>query len=88
MHLNGRFIQTRFAEAAIKVARRTDWVEEFSGKVIGDPYLKLNECRGRSFGGTSDLWAGWSRQLDEYDFYNKNILPLNKARVTSKRYLN
>lgn len=46
--------------------------EEFSGKVIGDPYLKLHECRGRSFGGTSDLWAGWSRQLDEYDFYNKN----------------
>ena len=46
--------------------------EEFSGNVISDPYLKLHECRGRSFGGTSDLWAGWSRQLDEYDFYNKN----------------
>ena len=41
MHLNGRFIQTRFAEAAIKVARRTDWVEEFSGKVDD---ITPNDC--------------------------------------------
>ena len=46
--------------------------KEFSGTVIGDPYLELDRCRNRSFGGTSNLWTGWSRQLDEYDFYNKN----------------
>lgn len=33
MHFHGRFLQTRFAEAAIKVARRTDWIEEFNGMV-------------------------------------------------------
>lgn len=34
MHLHGRFLQTRFAEAAITVARRSDWISEFNGKTI------------------------------------------------------
>lgn len=41
MHLNGRFLQTRFAEATIKVARRTDWVTEFTGKVVE---IKPEDC--------------------------------------------
>ena len=56
--------------------------KEYKGNVFGDPYLNLDECRNRSFGGTSNLWAGWCRNLDEYDFYNKGKnqtgWPINK----------
>ena len=61
----------------------TNSQNEYKGKVIGDPYLNLDECRNRSFGGTSNLWAGWCRNLDSHDFYDKGSnrtgWPINKA---------
>ncbi|HDY85982.1 MAG TPA: hypothetical protein ENI26_08220 [Methylophaga aminisulfidivorans] len=41
MHLHARFLQTRFAEASIKVARRTDWITLFNGEVED---ISPNDC--------------------------------------------
>lgn len=41
MHLHGRFLQTRFAAAHIRVSRRTSWVQDFNGKV---EEISLQDC--------------------------------------------
>lgn len=38
---HARFLQTRFVEAIVNVARRSDWVREFSGQL---QYISLNDC--------------------------------------------
>ena len=40
----------------------------YKGRVIGDAYFPLDECRYRQFGGSSAGWAGWCINLDEWDF--------------------
>lgn len=40
----------------------------YKGKIIGDAYFPLDECRYRQFGGSSAGWAGWCINLDEWDF--------------------
>ena len=37
----------------------------YRGRVVGDPYFDLSECRLRMFGGTSNHWAGWCRPFEE-----------------------
>jgi choline dehydrogenase-like flavoprotein len=39
---------------------------------VGLPYFPLDENRQRRFGGTTNLWAGWCRPLDEIDFEERS----------------
>ena len=38
------------------------------GDVIGQAYPPLTATRFAAFGGSTKLWAGWCRPLDEIDF--------------------
>lgn len=40
----------------------------YIGESVGQPYLALDECRLRYFGGTSGHWDGKCRPLEDYDF--------------------
>ena len=40
----------------------------YIGEVVGDPYFELNASRLRCFGGTSQHWSGWCRNLQDRDF--------------------
>ena len=42
----------------------------FSGKVVGDPYFKLEQARIRALGGASQHWGGACRPMDKIDFKN------------------
>jgi len=48
----------------------------YEGKNIGDNYFDLDVTRLRCFGGSSQHWAGWCRNPDEYDF---NDWPISKT---------
>ncbi|GFE69591.1 GMC oxidoreductase [Chroococcus sp. FPU101] len=43
----------------------------YAGKNIGDAYFPLKETRSRSLGGSTNLWGGWSRPLDDIDFQDR-----------------
>ena len=47
----------------------------YAGENIGASYFPLKESRARYFGGSTNLWAGWSRPLDEIDFENRPWMP-------------
>lgn len=49
--------------------------EVYRGTVTGDPYLPLQGCRLRQFGGSSGCWSGWCRPLDEADFLVRPDMP-------------
>lgn len=51
--------------------------DNFKGKVFGDPYIKLFKHRLEGLFGTSSLWAGWCRVLEEFDFKKKKILNID-----------
>ena len=40
----------------------------YQGEVTGLDYYPLDVARLRYFGGTSNHWGGWCRELDPYDF--------------------
>ena len=40
----------------------------YKGKVIGDKYFDLRDCRLRYLGGTSNHWSGMSRNFEDIDF--------------------
>jgi len=58
-----------------------NWSKEsadcYKGINQGDDYYDLDVCRLRFFGGTSNHWTGWCRNLDSSDFYSKNISGVN-----------
>ena len=57
-------------------ANPTEFSQDFyKGKVIGNEYFNLDSTRLRCLGGSSQHWGGWSRPLDEHDFYD---WPINK----------
>ena len=61
----------------------------YKGKVLGDKYFDLMECRLRYFGGTSNHWSGMSRNFEEIDFKrdylgNEYQWPINLADI--KKY--
>ena len=61
----------------------------YKGKVLGDKYFDLMECRLRYFGGTSTHWSGMSRNFEEIDFKrdylgNEYQWPINLADI--KKY--
>ena len=42
--------------------------EFYKGKIIGDQITNLSSNRLRQFGGTSGVWGGWSKPMEEYNF--------------------
>ena len=55
----------------------------YSAKIVGDPLEQLSISRLRQLGGTSGIWGGWSRPLENYDFLN---WPISKGDIDP--YLN
>ena len=49
--------------------------DHYVGRVVGDPYYDLSSARLRMFGGSSNHWGGWSRQLDKHDFEARPDFP-------------
>ena len=46
----------------------------YKGKSIGQEYFKLHHTRFRWLGGSSNVWGGWCRPLDNYDYKSKLYL--------------
>ena len=46
----------------------------YKGKIIGDQIMPLSERRLRQFGGTSWLWGGTCKPLEDYTF---DLWPIN-----------
>jgi choline dehydrogenase-like flavoprotein len=42
---------------------------------IGLPYFPLKEARARYLGGSTNLWGGWSRPLEDIDFEDRPWMP-------------
>jgi choline dehydrogenase-like flavoprotein len=40
----------------------------YRGRSTGHPYFRLNVCRFRMLGGSTNRWGGWCRPLDPIDF--------------------
>ena len=40
----------------------------YKGKVIGDQITDLSSNRLRQLGGTSEIWGGWSKPMEKYNF--------------------
>jgi choline dehydrogenase-like flavoprotein len=47
----------------------------YRGQIIGHPYVPLDMVRLRYFGGTTNVWEGWCRPLDEIDFETRDWIP-------------
>jgi choline dehydrogenase-like flavoprotein len=47
------------------------------GESVGTPYWPLDGNRQRSVGGSTNLWAGWCRPLDDLDFGTRDWIPLS-----------
>jgi len=45
------------------------------GEVTGLPYFPLDMARSRYFGGTTNVWSGLCRPLDEIDFEDRDWIP-------------
>lgn len=46
-----------------------------TGENVGVPYFPLKESRARYLGGSTNLWGGWSRPLDDIDFEDRPWMP-------------
>jgi choline dehydrogenase-like flavoprotein len=46
-----------------------------AGENSGIPYFPLKETRARYLGGSTNLWGGWSRPMDEIDFEDRPWMP-------------
>jgi choline dehydrogenase-like flavoprotein len=40
----------------------------YRGQIVGQRYYRLDGCRWRMFGGSSNRWGGWCRPLDACDY--------------------
>lgn len=49
----------------------------YRGPIIGQPYYRLDACRWRMFGGSSNRWGGWCRPLDAEDYSERAWLALS-----------
>ena len=47
--------------------------ESYSSKIIGDNITDLKESRVRQFGGTSNIWGGWSKPMENFNLSNWGI---------------
>lgn len=56
----------------------------YNGETVGDKYFSLKSTRLRFFGGSSNHWGGWCRELDEADFnckgsFSQTSWPIDKS---------
>jgi len=49
----------------------------YRGRSVGHPYFRLNACRFRMLGGSTNRWGGWCRPLDPLDFESRDWVPLS-----------
>ena len=49
----------------------------YRGRCVGHPYFRLNACRFRMLGGSTNRWGGWCRPLDPLDFERRDWVPLS-----------
>lgn len=54
----------------------------YTGENIGVPYFPLKEARARYLGGSTNLWGGWSRPLDDIDFEDRPWMPYSGWPIT------
>jgi len=47
----------------------------FRGENLGHVYFRLDACRFRLFGGSTNRWGGWCRPLEPVDFERREWLP-------------
>ncbi len=47
----------------------------YHGSNVGHRYYRLDACRFRLFGGTTNRWGGWCRPLEPIDFERREWLP-------------
>ncbi|MCW2540809.1 MAG: oxidoreductase [Frankiales bacterium] len=47
----------------------------YSGDNVGRDYFRLDGCRFRQFGGSTNRWGGWCRPLDAADFEERPWVP-------------
>jgi len=47
----------------------------YGGENVGLNYFPLQESRARYLGGSTNLWGGWSRPLDDIDFEDRPWMP-------------
>ena len=50
--------------------------EFYKGQTIGDQIIGLSQSRLRQFGGTSEIWGGMSKPMENYNF---NLWPLKSV---------
>ena len=54
----------------------------YTGENVGVPYFPLKESRARYLGGSTNLWGGWSRPLDDIDFEDRPWMPYSGWPIT------
>lgn len=54
----------------------------YSGDSKGHPYYPLKESAARYLGGSTNLWGGWSRPLDDIDFADRPWMPYSGWPIT------
>lgn len=54
----------------------------YSGENVGAPYFPIKESRARYLGGSTNLWGGWSRPLDDIDFEDRPWMPYSGWSIT------
>ena len=59
----------------------------YEAESVGLPYFPLDANRQRSFGGTTALWAGWCRPLDDLDLESRPWVPLSGWPISSRELL-
>lgn len=59
----------------------------YEAESVGLPYFPLDANRQRSFGGTTNLWAGWCRPLDGLDIESRSWVPLSGWPISSRELL-
>ena len=41
--------------------------DNFNSEIVGDKIIDLSHSRLRQFGGTSEIWGGWSKPMENYN---------------------
>jgi hypothetical protein len=62
-----------------------DSLNQYQGKVVGDPYFDLRSTRLRYFGGSTGHWGGWCRALDPGDFEAKSASSITAWPISYKQ---
>ena len=44
----------------------------YRGRLVGHPYFRLDNCRVRQFGGSTNRWGGWVRPMEAIDFEERS----------------